>query len=72
MLVKSYSSNIGIGAAPSRKTLGRIVIFLGSDRFFLQEFRKGKVKEASKVLLDKSPESKFFLLKMIFCMIQKN
>ena len=34
--LKSYSSKIGIGAAPSIKTLGLIVILEGSDRNLLQ------------------------------------
>jgi hypothetical protein len=34
--LKSYSSKIGIGAAPSMKTLGLIVILEGSDRNLLQ------------------------------------
>ena len=50
--MKSYSSKIGIGAAPSKKTLGRMVIFLGSDLPFLQDGRKGKKNEISKFLLE--------------------
>ena len=34
--VKSYSSITGTGTEFSTKTLGRIVIFLGSDRCLLQ------------------------------------
>ena len=34
--LKSYSAKIGIGAAPSMKTLGLIVILEGSDRNLLQ------------------------------------
>ena len=34
--LKSYSSKIGIGAAPSMKTLGLMVILEGSERNLLQ------------------------------------
>ena len=34
--VKSYSSITGTGTEFSTKTLGRIVILLGSDRYLLQ------------------------------------
>ena len=64
-MVKSYSSRIGIGAAPSRKTRGRIVIFFGSDRFFRQEPRNSPERETSTVLLEVSPESIFFLFKIM-------
>ena len=70
-LVKSYSSKIGIGAAPSRKTRGLIVIFLGSERFFLQAPRINARREARTVLLVASPESIFFLFKIIFCNTEK-
>jgi hypothetical protein len=56
---------MGIGAAPSRKTRGRIVIFFGSDRFFRQEPRSRNEREASTVLLEVSPESIFFLFKIM-------
>lgn len=66
-LVKSYSSKIGMGADPSRKTRGRMVIFVGSDRDFRHELRIENGSKYKKCLLVKwldvlSSEFKIFII----------